>query len=238
VQEAGKPLFSNPRNAASGSLRQLDVQQTASRRLGFFAYAVEVEAGDQGLEATAATQSALLATLQGWGFSVAEPFASCADLAALLAFHARLEHERSALPFDIDGVVYKVQSLPLRQRLGASARAPRWAIAHKFSAVQAETAVQGVDVQVGRTGLLTPVAILEPVTVGGVVISRATLHNFEDLARKDVRPGDRVMLRRAGDVIPQVIGRANSSDARAADRPPPVRWVKGREESGAYPRIT
>jgi len=206
----GAPLLSNPRNAASGSLRQLDVALTRERRLGFFAYGIEATE-DTGVHPPSlpATQVGVLALLEAWGFEVAHPWAPCRDLQALRAFHRRLEGERSSLAFDIDGVVYKLNDLQARRRAGRSARAPRWAIAHKFSPLEAVTRVRAVDVQVGRTGVLTPVAVLEPVTVGGVVITRASLHNFQDVARRDVRVGDLVAVRRAGDVIPQVLGRAN-----------------------------
>ena len=217
---AGQPPLSNPRNAASGSLRQLDPAETRERGLGFFAYGAECEEQGQGQggEEGAAPrgQAELLERLAGWGFEVARPWARCRGLGELLAFHARMEAGRARLPFDVDGVVYKLDSLPLRRAAGASARAPRWAQAHKFSPVEARTRVARIEVQVGRTGVLTPVAILEPVTVGGVVIGRATLHNFQDLARKDVREGDEVVVRRAGDVIPQVLGRAAAVAAAAA----------------------
>ncbi len=201
----GQSPLSNPRNAASGSLRQLDPAETRERGLGFFAYGAEAE-GDDGVALD--SQGALLERLAAWGFEVARPWARCKGTGALLAFHRRMEAERARLPFDVDGVVYKLDPLVRRRGAGSSARAPRWALAHKFSPVEARTRVARVEVQVGRTGVLTPVAILDPVTVGGVVIGRATLHNFQDLARKDVREGDEVVVRRAGDVIPQVLGRA------------------------------
>lgn len=216
---AGQPPLSNPRNAASGSLRQLDPAETRERGLGFFAYGAECEEQGQGQGqggeegAAPCGQAELLERLAGWGFEVARPWARCQGLGELLAFHARMEAGRARLPFDVDGVVYKLDSLPLRRAAGASTRAPRWALAHKFSPVEARTRVARIEVQVGRTGVLTPVAILEPVTVGGVVIGRATLHNFQDLARKDVREGDEVVVRRAGDVIPQVLGRAAAAAA-------------------------
>jgi DNA ligase (NAD+) len=198
-QEGGK-VFANPRNAAAGSLRQLDPEVTASRPLSFFAYAWgEVS------EPIAATHLSFLARLAALGFPVNPIARLCRGLDEMLAFHHRLETERTALPYDIDGVVFKVDRLDWQERLGASSRAPRWAIAQKFPALQAETTLQAVRIQVGRTGTLTPVADLEPVTVGGVVVSRATLHNEDEIARKDIRVGDRVVVQRAGDVIPQVI---------------------------------
>ena len=230
---AGAALLSNPRNAASGSLRQLDPALTRERRLGFFAYGAETESisSSSCSSSWAATQGALLTQLEAWGFEVAKPWARCRGTEALRRFHEQLEAERAHLAFDVDGVVYKLDALALRAVAGRNARAPRWALAHKFSPVEAQTRVNAVEVQVGRTGILTPVALLEPVTVGGVVISRATLHNFQDLARRDVRVGDEVAVRRAGDVIPQVIGRANTTTttttaavaaAAGTPRPEPV----------------
>jgi DNA ligase (NAD+) len=222
----GAPLLSNPRNAASGSLRQLNPSLTRERRLGFFAYAAETDTpfSTSSLPSSFSfptTQGAILTRLEQWGFEVAKPWARCQGTEDLQQFHRRLEGERASLGFDVDGVVYKLDDLPSRATAGRSARAPRWALAHKFSPVEAQTRVRSVEVQVGRTGILTPVALLEPVTVGGVVISRATLHNFQDLARRDVRVGDIVAVRRAGDVIPQVLGRANVT-AIEERRPEPV----------------
>jgi DNA ligase (NAD+) len=242
---SGQPPLSNPRNAASGSLRQLDPAETRERGLGFFAYGAESEEGAAGearetaerAEGLPGAQGALLERLAGWGFEVARPWVRCRGTGELLAFHGKMEAERAKLPFDMDGVVYKLDPLALRPLAGSSARAPRWALAHKFSPVEARTRVARVEVQVGRTGVLTPVAILDPVTVGGVVIGRATLHNFQDLARKDVREGDEVVVRRAGDVIPQVLRRAQAAAAAEAeaaaveagdadaDRPAPYRHV-------------
>lgn len=232
---AGQPALSNPRNAASGSLRQLDPGETRERGLGFFAYGAESSDGEEGMPGG---QGDLLERLAGWGFETARPWARCRGVAELLAFHAKMEAGRAKLPFDVDGVVYKLDSLPLRRAAGSSARAPRWALAHKFSPVEARTRVNRIEVQVGRTGVLTPVAILDPVTVGGVVIGRATLHNFQDLARKDVREGDEVVVRRAGDVIPQVLGRAPEAEGEAegeagsrdaGPRPASYRLVGGRD---------
>jgi DNA ligase (NAD+) len=204
LEAAGKktrPLFANPRNAAAGSLRQLDAKITASRPLAFFAYAPgELSAP------VASEHSGFLARLRGWGFTVNERSTICPDLESVLAYYRRIGDERASLPYDIDGVVYKVDNLDYQQRLGFVSRAPRWAIAHKFPAEQAKTRLKAITIQVGRTGTLTPVAELEPVNVGGVMVARATLHNQDELARKDVRVGDLVIVQRAGDVIPQVVG--------------------------------
>jgi len=197
---AGEPEFANPRNAAAGSVRQLDPKITAKRPLHFFAYAYETLSGVKDK-----TQRELLESLKMWGFSVTTLRQVCQNEEDLMAFYHKLEAMRADLDFDIDGVVYKVNNLDWQNRLGTVGRTPRHSIAHKFAAEKAETTLEDIIIQVGRTGVLTPVAILKPVTVGGVVVQRATLHNEDELARKDVRIGDHVEIQRAGDVIPQVV---------------------------------
>ena len=197
---AGLRTYANPRNSAAGSLRQLDVKVTASRPLGLFAYAF-----GEASQPPAATHWAYLEQLRAWGFSVNE-LSEQVDQVGAEAFHTAIGERRAGLPYDIDGVVYKVDSLALQRRLGFVGRTPRWATAWKFPAERATTLLEDIRIQVGRTGSLTPVAWLQGVNVGGVLVTRATLHNEDEIARKDVRIGDTVELQRAGDVIPQVLG--------------------------------
>lgn len=197
---SGAKAFANPRNAAAGALRQLDPAITASRPLRFFAYGWGAASA-----LPADSQMGMLAKFRGYGLPVNARHQLCRSLEDLMAFYRALEADRAQLDYDIDGVVYKVDRLDWRARLGELARSPRWATAHKFAAEKAVTLLQTIEIQVGRTGVLTPVAKLEPVTVGGVVVSNATLHNADEIARKDVRIGDLVRIQRAGDVIPQVI---------------------------------
>lgn len=212
-QQKGESLFANPRNAAAGSLRQLDVSITASRPLRFFAYAYGHYS-----DLLAKDHATFLGKLSEWGFAVNPLYATCHSMQDCLSYYDKILEQRAQLPYDIDGIVYKVNRYDWQDRLGFVSRSPRWAIAHKFPAEKAITFIKDIRVQVGRTGVLTPVAELEPVNVGGVIVSRATLHNEDEIQRKDVRVGDQVELQRAGDVIPQIL--RSFPEKRQADSMP------------------
>lgn len=202
----GEQLFANPRNAASGGLRQLDSRQTAERKLSFFAYGVGAVQLDNPPIQLTETQSGALEFIRSLGFATRSEVRHSIGIEGIIEFVEEVGRNRSELPFGIDGVVVKVDSKQLQEQLGNTARGPRWAVAYKFPAEQAFTILREISYQVGRTGNVTPVAELEPISVGGVTVSRATLHNFDDLDRKDVRVGDTVIVQRAGDVIPEVVG--------------------------------
>ena len=205
----GEPAFANPRNAAAGSLRQLDPKITAARPLKIYCYGVG-EVRGRNFD----THWEVLQTLKQWGLRVNPLIERRLGIEAAIAYHRDLEQQRHGLPYEIDGVVIKVDPLALQERLGAKSRSPRWALAYKFAATQATTKVVAIEVNVGRTGAVTPMAVMEPVEVGGVTVSRATLHNEDEVARKDVRVGDTVLVQRAGDVIPEVV------KVIVEDRPP------------------
>jgi DNA ligase (NAD+) len=198
--DQGLPVFANPRNAAAGSLRQLDSRMTARRPLEIFFYGIGIA---EGLEIE--THWEMLQRLHRLGLRINPLIRPQINIAAVIEFYRELESQRQGLPYDIDGMVVKVDRLNLQQQLGATTRSPRWAIAYKFKALQEVTVVEHIDIQVGRTGVLTPVAHLKPVVVGGVTVSRATLHNEDEIAKKDVRIGDTVLIQRAGDVIPEIV---------------------------------
>ncbi|MEK6539237.1 MAG: NAD-dependent DNA ligase LigA, partial [Deltaproteobacteria bacterium] len=199
-EKTGDPLFANPRNAAAGSLRQLDSRITATRPLDIFCYGVGVVEGIK-----FKTHMEILEALKAFGFKVNPLVKICKNISDALGYHKNLEKRRDSLAYEVDGIVIKVNSLESQERLGVLTRSPRWALAYKFAPRQETTSVKEIIIGVGRTGALTPVAVMEPVAVGGVIIERATLHNQDEVDRKDVRVGDTVVIQRAGDVIPEVV---------------------------------
>ncbi len=233
--ERGEKQFANPRNAAAGSLRQLNPAVTASRRLSAFGYTYgELSSRDW------ATQSEFFDRLESWGFKTTRKWARHAhNIDEIQAAYNEIMMARADIPFDIDGLVLKVNNVDLQEKMGARANSPRWEVAYKFPAARAITQLRGITIQVGRTGVLTPVAELEPINIGGVLVSRATLHNADEIARLNVRVGDRVIVQRAGDVIPQIVGVAESDgNARAFDFPTlcPVCGGAVVQEAGAVAR--
>lgn len=235
-EKAGEKIFANPRNGAAGSIRQLDSSITAKRPLRFFGYALgEVS------EAIADTQDGIRKKLSHWGFEVPAPAKVLNSAGDILKFHAQVYAQRPDIAYDLDGVVYKVNSLDYQKRLGFISRSPRWATAHKFPAEQAETVINKIVIQVGRTGTLTPVAELEPINVGGVMVSRATLHNEDEIGRKGVYEGARIIIQRAGDVIPQVVRVVNPNPKKLfkfPDKCPECGSKAVREEDEAATRCT
>jgi len=237
--EANETPFANPRNAAAGSLRQLDSAITSERTLRFFGYS-----WGEATMFTAKTQWDFLQQLKGWGFPTNPETRRCNSPEEIMAFYRSIGEKRSLLGYEIDGVVYKVDRVDWQERLGFISRAPRWAVAHKFPAEQAQTVLKRIDIQVGRTGALTPVARLDPVTVGGVVVSNATLHNEDYIVEKDIRIGDTVTIQRAGDVIPQVLGvstnkrPAHARPYEAPDHCPECGSLAVRETGEAVRRCT
>jgi len=211
-RDKGEKVFANPRNAAAGSLRQLDPKVTATRPLMFYSYAVGLVEGGSIPD----TQTAVLARLKDWGLPVNSEIKQVQGASGCLEYYNEIGARRDQLDYDIDGVVYKVDKLEEQEKLGFVSRAPRWAIAHKFAAQEEMTRLLAIDIQVGRTGALTPVARLEPVFVGGVTVTNATLHNQDEIERKDIRVGDTVIVRRAGDVIPEVVSSIKSKRKKGA----------------------
>jgi DNA ligase (NAD+) len=230
-EKENKALFANPRNAAAGSVRQLDSCITESRPLKFFAYSVATK-----IEMIK-TQYDLLQCLKEWGFEICDDVKVCCSIKDALDYYERIYQNRPLIDYDIDGIVYKINRFDFQETMGYVARAPRWALAHKFPAEQAQTILNDIIIQVGRTGVLTPVACLQPVNVGGVIVSRATLHNQDEIKRKDIRIGDRVLVQRAGDVIPQIVkvlldGNCKRSDSYIFPEKCPICYSHAIREKG------